>query len=315
MLQGIIYALTACLIWGLIFVVPQFMTGFSAIEVAFGRYIVYSAISLVFFSKSFLQKRCRYPSWVWKKALVFSLASTMGYYTFLVLSLRYASAAITALILGVSPIVIALYGNWKQKEIAFRSLIFPSLLILLGLVIINVPHLRAHEAPSSYLLGLIFSVCALILWCWYVVANARFLCQHTSIKPDEWSTLIGMSSLIWVVVFVILTSLFFGQLLHTDKYFVWSEELKRFWMGSAILGLLCSWLGAFLWNQASLRLPISFAGQLTIFETIFGVIFVYCIHRQLPSFLESLGMAVLLSAIVYGIRLFSKSSTATSPTH
>jgi len=59
--------------------------------------------------------------------------------------------------------------------------------------------------------------------------------------------------------------------LQVKKYVTLSPELSAFFIGSAILGLLCSWVGAWLWNRASLHLPVSLAGQLTIFETIFGV--------------------------------------------
>ena len=91
-----------------------------------------------------------------------------------------------------------------------------------------------------------------------------------------------------------------------EKYFIFNDELKRFLIGSSILGLICSWVGAFLWNKASLHLPVSLAGQLTVFETIFGVLFVYIVDRAVPSILESVGIVILLIAIVYGIRKFAK---------
>ena len=56
-----------------------------------------------------------------------------------------------------------------------------------------------------------------------------------------------------------------------------------FLIGCATLGLLCSWVGASLWNKASVFLPVSLAGQLMIFETIFGVLFVYMLNQQMPS--------------------------------
>jgi len=69
MVQGILFALGACLIWGLIFIVPQFMTGFSSIEVALGRYLFYAIISSLFFLKAFAQGKCRYSQSIWIKAL------------------------------------------------------------------------------------------------------------------------------------------------------------------------------------------------------------------------------------------------------
>lgn len=154
MFRGIAFALGACFIWGLIFVVPQFMTGFGSIEIALGRYLFYGIISLLIFAKLALQGRCRYPLNIWTKAVCYSIMTSIGYYTWVVLALRFCSPAICALVLGISPITIAFYGNWKNKEVSYSSLILPSVLILIGLVMINAPQFCAHEAQSQYLLGL-----------------------------------------------------------------------------------------------------------------------------------------------------------------
>lgn len=305
MSKGVIYALAACFIWGLIFVVPQYMTGFSSIEVALGRYFLYAIISCAIFLRAKLQNKCRYPRTIWLQALGFSLISTIGYYTFVVLALRYATPAVCALVLGISPITIAFYGNWKQKETTFRSLLIPSALILIGLVLINIPHFKSTSSPSSYVLGLFCSLLALTSWSWYVVANSRFIKHNPTVRSSDWSTLIGVTTLFWVIAFAIVL-LFFENQLQLEKYITPSPALINFLIGSAILGLLCSWLGAFLWNRASLNLPVSLAGQLTIFETIFGVLFVYTLDRHAPPPLEALGIVVLLLAVVYGIRQFAK---------
>jgi len=305
MFQGITYALSACCIWGLIYVVPQFMTGFSSFEVVLGCYLFYGAVSSLMFAKS-LYKGIRYPKSIWMNALILSLVSTIVYYTFVVLALRYSSPAMCTLILGISPITIAFYSNWQQREICFKSLVVPSILILLGLAIINVPYLEATVSVHDYLLGLIFSFCALVSWTWYVVANSRFLKEHPQVRSGNWTTLVGVATLFWVVVFALIIGIFFNDQLKVEKYITWNEELIRFLIGSAILGYICSWLGAYLWNKAATRLPVFLAGQLTVFETIFGVTFVYFVSWQYPTPLESLGIITLLSAVLYGIRRFAQ---------
>lgn len=302
MLKGIIFALVACLIWGLIFVIPQFMTGFSAFEVALGRYSVYGILSILIF---FRLKSRRFPLPIWGRALFYSLIVTMGYYIFLVLGLRYSDPAVCTLITGMSPIAIAFYGNWREKEVSFKSLILPCSLIFLGLALINVPHF-AEGVSSTYLWGLLFSLFSLAAWSWYVVANSRFLNQHPEVSSIEWSTLMGVVSLVWVAVFALILGFFFEEQFSTEKYFTFGPDLKIFLIGSAILGVFCSWLGSFLWNRASLRLPVSLAGQLTIFETVFGVLFVYILERHLPPLLEGVGIVTLLFAVIYGIRRFAK---------
>ena len=272
------------------------MAEFSAIEIALGRYLVYGLVSCLLFCKI----RQRYPVAIWKQALLFSLLFSIGYYTFVVLALRYATPAICALILGISPITIAFYGNWKQRECSFRSLLLPSLLILVGLVIINAPHLQGSATPSTYLLGLMCAFWALLSWSWYVVANSRFLKDHPEVRSNDWSTLLGVTTLFWVIALGAGIALFSSEQIDMHKY-----ANSNFFLGSTVLGLLCSWVGAFLWNRASFHLPVSLAGQLTIFETLFGILFVYAIKGHMPPILECVGMLFFLAAITFGIRQFA----------
>lgn len=308
MLKGIIFALSACLIWGLIFVVPQFMHGFSSIEIALGRYFTYSILSLLIFAKLKFKGGCYYSKDVWIKALYFSLLTTMVYYTCVVIALRYSHPAICPLILGMSPIAITFYGNWKHKECDFKNLIIPSIGIFIGLLLVNTPQFIATESSANYCLGLVCSFIPLCAWSWYVVANSEFLKKNTHISSTDWSTLIGVASFFWVTLSTSILYLFFNEHLQTDLYFTSDPLFINFLIGCGILGIICSWFGAFLWNRASLRLPVTLAGQLTIFETIFGLTFVYLASQSFPTLIECIGIIILLGAILYGIHISNKNS-------
>lgn len=308
MLQGIGFALAACFVWGLIFVVPDFMNGFSAIEVALGRYFVYGLVSIILFLKAKVKDSARYQysKIIWINALKLSLLSTIGYYSFVVLALRYSTPAICTLVLGICPITIAFYGNWQQRETDFSSLIMPSIMILAGLILINFPYFNESSSPSTYMMGIGFSLLALILWSWYVVANMEFLKTYPEVRSGDWATLIGVATLFWVCLLALFLLVFAQGQLNISKYSFFNSEFQSFLISSLILGLGCSWIGASLWNRASRLLPISLAGQLSIFETIFGVIFVYVLKEHIPATIECLGIGLLLFATAYGIRLFSK---------
>jgi len=303
MFKGIAFALAACFLWGLIFVVPQFLEGFTSVEIALGRYFFYGIISLGILGKT----RCRYPANIWGKALYFSLISTMVYYTALVFALRCCNPAICALILGTSPITIALYGNWKEKECNYKSLFFPSLLILLGVVLVNFPHIKAADSLSNYILGLACCLVSLFAWSWYVVANTKFFREHPEVASNDWSTMIGVLALFWVTLFGFgfqLTGHF-----QIEKYLTVNDDLVRFAIGCGVLGLFCSWMGSYFWNRASHYLPVTLAGQLTIFETVFGIIFVFTLSQTFPSLIEVIGIFVLLGSVGYSIQLFSQISS------
>ncbi len=303
---GIALAIGACFVWGLIFIVPYFMPEYSTLEIVIGRYLFYGTASLLMFWRAKSSGYGNFPKRIWIKALYFCLIATIGYYTFLVLAVRYSSPAICALILGISPIAIAFYGNWKNRETTFKSLILPSLLILLGLIIINYPEFIESPSPISYSIGLTCSFASLLAWSWYVVANSKFLNKHAEVRSSDWATLIGVSSLFWAFILMLALAPFIETPVELTKYF-----MPKFLLGSATLGLLCSWVGAFLWNKASLHLPVSLAGQLTIFETIFGVLFFYLLTMTLPSTIEVIGIIILLAAIIYGIRKFARRKSFT----
>ncbi len=306
MSKGIFFALAACFIWGLIFVVPGFMGSFSSFEVALGRYFFYGIISLLLFSRMLGKREASYSGKIWFKAFLFSLFSTFSYYVCLVLSIRYASADISALLLGLSPVTIAVYANYKKKECNFKELIVPSIMICFGLLAINLPKIYAAESPSNYFLGLLFAVGSLTLWSWYMVANAHFLKANQNICPGNWSTLVGVATFFWVLFFGGILFLVFPEQCSFTQYSSFNPEIQRFFVGAAVLGVACSWLGAFLWNRASVYLPVSLAGQLTLFETVFGLAFVYALESRLPTLSDFLGMTLFLIAVIMGIRLFSK---------
>lgn len=303
MFKGIGLALSACFIWGLIFIIPHFMSHFSSLEIAFGRYLFYGGISLILYLKARLSGFCCYPLSIWIKAFYLSFLSS--YYLWVVLAIRYTSPEVCALVLGTSPITIAFYGNWKQKEGNFKSLLLPSFLIMIGLIMINAPHIIMTNSPLEYTIGLICSLVSLASWTFYVVLNSRFLKNHPLVASNDWATIQGLATLLWIAICALTCSIFLGDKLNIQKYFTWNQELMSFLIGCAILGLLCSWVGGVLWNKASVFLSVSLAGQLMIFETIFGVLFVYMLNQQMPSLTESSGIVLLLSAVIYGIRALS----------
>ncbi len=306
MIKGTLLGIAACLIWGLIFIVPDLMQGFDSFEIALGRHFVNGSISCALLLAQGGIALRMFPSGIWKKAFLFSLVVNIGYYTCLVTSVKFASPAIAALIVGVSPIVIIFYGNWMQKECSYRSLIVPSLLILVGLVLINLPLFFEEDLDIEkpfYFLGVLGAIASMCAWSWYVVENARFLKQNPEISPQQWSTLIGVSTFVWVVFLAFIYESWNGAE-HWEKFITSSPMLWSYIGGCLLLGILCSWVGTFLWNKASGLLPVSFAGQLTIFETIFGLLFYYLLEQEIPPLEEFIGVTLMVSAILYGMNTF-----------
>lgn len=312
MLKGILIILSACLIWGLIFIIPGLMEEFSPLEVALGRYFFLGIISCILMAGQGFHKWQSIPRSVWIKAAFFALVVNIFYYFSLVMGLRYSNASVIALILGLSPITLAFYGNWKQKECSYQQLILPSLLIGLGLFCVNWKAFvtMSYQAISEYVTGLLCGLFSLFAWNWYVVANTQFLKVNTHIRPSDWSTVIGIVTFGWVLLILPFCYLFCSHE-ELEKYSHTSSPLYYYLGGCMVLGFMCSWLGSFLWNIGCQSIPISLAGQLTIFETLFGILFVYILKFSLPTTLELLGITSILTGICLSMYHFRKPAPAT----
>lgn len=284
------------------------MTAFNPIEIAMGRYFCYGVVSLLYMLCFRRASLLQIPRFLWKKAFIFSLLANIGFYPSAVLGIKCANAAVAALILGMTPITITIIGNLKQKECSFKSLMWPCFAIATGLVLVNIPALQEssfEKSASLYCTGLLFSFIALISWSIFAVANGRLLKKYPTLSSRDWSSIIGIASWVWVLT---LGSgiIFFTPEPFFYKFYEWTPELQNFIIGSIILGLLCSWTGAFLWNKGSSMLPISLAGQLTIFETLFGLLFVYLMLKRVPTTIEFVGIAIILIGIYSSITVFAK---------
>jgi len=309
MVKGLILALSACFLWGLIFVLPTFLTDYSSVEIALGRYFFYGLISLIFFGSFCFKKLIQHPAHVWLKAVWFALIANIFYYMALVLGVKYAGAGISTLITGIAPLSIAFYGNWLKNECSFSKLVIPTFLITIGLFTVNMDVFLGKSTvyySYEYFFGIFCAFSSLLCWTWFVAANAKFLQSCPSMSYFEWSTLLGVATFAWVVIISAFLLLFVVEYEHAQKFITFDSNLQFFLLITGILGCICSWLGSFLWNSGCTYLPISLSGQMTIFESIFGLMFVYTIEKRLPTTFELIGITLMISAILYSVTIFRK---------
>jgi len=160
-------------------VIPQFLTGSTAMEVALGRYFFYGMISIIVLLYNPIRATAKMSSKIWIKALKFALVTNIVYYTGIILGLRYASPSVTALIIGLSPIAISIYGNFVEKTGNLKSIILPSIFIVLGLVLVNISELTSNFEAfslSEYLFGLFV--------CWGCLGSLELVCGCQCAFPE-----------------------------------------------------------------------------------------------------------------------------------
>ncbi|NGX53316.1 MAG: Inner membrane protein YtfF [Chlamydiae bacterium] len=316
--MGLLYALGACFVWGLIFVIPHFLGDFSPIELTLGRYLCYGILSAVLFFRRGTFHLRRYSFKIWGTVLLFALISNMLYYVAVVFGLRYATAPVTVLLLGMCPILVAFYGNWHAREIAFRTLIIPAVCIGIGLILVNVSEIDwkfgGLYTARQYIWGLLAVISAVLGWSLYAVQNARFLKKNSDVARTDWATLIGMGTLFWVIIFGVVLLLWAPQeQLNLSRFTHLSGGTLRFLGGVIILGVVSSWLGCYFWNQASTFLPMSLMGTLIIFETIFSLSLVFLVQLQMPTIWEFVGIAAMLAGIFTFMKSIPKPQPQASP--
>ena len=74
---------------------------------------------------------------------------------------------------------------------------------------------------------------------------------------------------------------------------------------SLFAGVVCSFGATALWNAMSQKVPTAVAGPMLVFETIFSVTWGCVYARAFPTATLFIGMALLVSGVVYTLMLFN----------
>ena len=71
----------------------------------------------------------------------------------------------------------------------------------------------------------------------------------------------------------------------------------KFVLLMVVAGLVCGWAGMALWNMMSARLPVALSGQMSVFETIFSVVYALVNKQQAPKLTLDLGVFLLTGGV------------------
>ncbi|MYN44928.1 EamA family transporter [Pseudoduganella sp. FT93W] len=307
MWQGVLCGLLAGAMWGLVFVAPAFLTAFTPLELACGRYIAYGLISagLLFNRLPALLRRLDRADMV--ALLKHALAGNIVYYMLLAMGVKLAGVAATSLIIGVLPISVTLLGKNDHGSVPLRQLALPLLLVAAGIGCINLEVFSQPTAAGGPLahkiIGLLCATGALLCWTWYSVDNARYLKRNPHYSSGEWSALYGVSSgLIALLIAVVALAIF-----HADVTGAGAQASGRdwglFWIVNGLLALGASVIGNHLWNIASRKVPLTLSGQLILFETLFALLYGFIYKQQLPQPLEIAAMVLLTLGVMWSLRV------------
>ncbi|MBU6155044.1 MAG: DMT family transporter [Bdellovibrionales bacterium] len=278
--------------WGVPFLVPQVLPGYSPFEIAFGRFFFFGLMGFFFAKGALSIVRSLSPV---ERFRVFLLSASgfWFYSSVLFWSIRQTDGILSSLVLGMLPVTIPLCTPGKKSGgVGFYSGL---LLIAAGLVLLFAGGggLDSPLQHTNRIAGVIGLFVCLGMWTWFSISNSAFLQDRKEISRRDFSSLMGLISfgcLLVVSVPTLLGASWGGR-----------ESALLYVCFSALLGVGSSWFANWLWNVASVHLPSEISGTLLVFETIFGVLYTLIFQARLPDFRELIAVVLCLVGVLLAI--------------
>lgn len=297
LLQGVLCALGAGLVWGLVFVVPIMLPDYPPTLLAFGRYLAFGVIALALALRRPAPLRALSVR-DWLSAFELALIGNLLYYVCLAAAIQLAGAALPTMIIGTLPVLIAVVANLHQTELSWARLAPALAVIAAGLLLVHGQE-AAAVPPGALHRGVALALTALLCWTWYPVRNARWLKMRPGLSAADWATAQGLATLpLALIGFVAIGP--FGL----PEAFPWPLGPRpAIYLGlMLVVGLFASWLGTLLWNRASALLPTALTGQLIVFETLSALAYSFLWQARAPSLAVLAGAALLIAGVLLGVR-------------
>lgn len=306
MLVGVLFALGAGLMWGLIFIGPLLVPDYPGALQSVGRYVAFGLIALPLAWQD--RRRLRQLSRSdWQEALKLALVGNLLYYTFLASAIQRTGAPVSSMIIGTLPVVISVSANLfyghHEGRLPWRRLMPVLLLLALGLGCVNVAEWQGSaQHGGRYLSGIGLAVMAMLCWTWYPLRNARWLREHPQKSAVTWATAQGVATLPLALIGYLLVNVQL-HITRPDFPLPFGPQPGLFVALMIALGLFCSWLGALCWNEASQRLPTVLVGPLIVFETLAALAYTFLLRQSWPSTTVVCGVVALAAGVIMATRI------------
>lgn len=298
MLTGVLAGLGAGALWGLVFVMPRMLGGYSGVDLTAGRFVAYGLLAALMMLSGLSVRR--WPGLTQAAAaLGMSVLGFSGYYLLLVLAIQDAGTEVPTLIIGTIPLWVMLLG--KPQALRWRALVPGVLLTALGMVLMMqatvdaAGHGSADAPVGPVWRGVLYAVGAMASWTAFGLLNAAWLRRHPEVNSTDWANWLGIAA----GVGALLLWGWWGS----DWASLWGREgFGTFVLVCTVTGIGSAWVAAVLWNMASRRLSPSLAGQLIVSETVFGLIYTFAWSAQWPAAIQWAACVLFVLGILASIK-------------
>ena len=307
MISGVLYALLAGLMWGLIFVGPLIVPEYPAVLQSMGRYLALGLIALpiAWLGRARLRQLVRKD---WVTALTLTMMGNLIYYVCLASAIQRTGAPVSTMIIGTLPVVIPVFANllYSQRDgkLSWWRLSPALVLIGIGLLCVNISELNQGLPDFSgwrYGSGIALALVSVVCWAWYALRNARWLRENPDKHPMMWATAQALVTLPVSLLGYIAACLWLNG--QTPDFALPFGPRPGVFIGLMIaIAVLCSWVGALCWNVASQKLPTVILGPLIVFETLAGLLYTFILRQEFPPLLTVSGITLLMVGVVIAVR-------------
>ena len=277
--------------WGMVFVVPRMVSGYSSIDLTAGRFAAYGAVAAVSMLLGLRNLRVPTPPQA-LAALGMSVLGFTGYYLLLVLAIRDAGTEMPTLIIGTIPIWIMLLG--KPRHLRLAALVPGLALTLGGLALMGAPH-GAEAQGADYWRGIALALASLGCWTAFAIFNSAWLKRHPEVEATDWANWLGVATALGAAALWLAAGSEASVLTVRDDWVLFIGVCLATGLGSA-------WLATILWNVASRRLPASLCGQLIVSETLFALLYSFAWDGRWPTTVQLTACVLFTLGILASIR-------------
>jgi drug/metabolite transporter (DMT)-like permease len=313
MLTGILAGLAAGALWGLTFVAPRAVLPYTEFDLAVLRYFAFGLTSLILMA---FNAKFRPGPMNGKQillALWLGMTGFVIYFLCMAFSINLAGPAIAPLVIGALPLLLAIYGNWQDRNVPWSAIAAPLLLIATGLGIVNSAGLLAAFSDAdqkNILLGFGVAVLGLFVWFHYAILNAKAMRAENAPDAFGWTSLQGLGAMAATIPVAIM-ALMMGWSKVPELGFAGSDGMRLiFW--TILTGVIASWLAHYFWTLASQKLPLALSAQMIVAETVFALLYGFYFEGRWPTVAEGIGGGLLIAGVLWGVKVFTVRSAKRS---
>ena len=286
---GLLYAIAANLIWGLVFLGPIWVPGATPVQITGGRYTFYGAFAVL--CLLWVWRRMPAAAVVlrnakaWRDAAGLALLGNFIYFLCVSAAVQSVGVALPTMIVGMIPVTVPVIACLVARRWPTGWLWLAMTVMAGGIVLANWRPLDGASNPR----GLALAVAALLCWSAYALLNQRAMRRYAPRQSLLWASLQGAAGLPFGL------ALFFIAGGTAQPHL---DALLPVWI---VLGVVCSGIANVLWNLGSARLPSTLLGPMIAFETLSGLACAWAYDGKPWPMTAWLGVMLLLTGVMLAV--------------